>query len=75
MRVSMPPMGITHCKYCKYFREYTPEYTAKIRADGCNADGDCGRFIVAMADTEDAKVTKDDYCSWAVRKEQGDDEP
>lgn len=73
MRMYVPPMGITYCKYCKYFREYTTEHKAKIRADGCNADGDCGRFIVAMAVTRDAEVTKDDYCSWAVIKEHGNE--
>lgn len=63
--------GVTvpvRCKDCVHFMEYTDE-SAKI----FKANGDCLISKMNSYDEEFSRCKYDDYCSYGVRKENGDE--
>lgn len=58
---------VVHCKDCKSFKEYTPEFKASAECvEG--ADGDCiTRLLYSDAHPQFSAVKKCDYCSFGAK--------
>ena len=58
---------VTHCKDCKSFKEYTPEFKESAECvEG--ADGDCFlRLVHSDGNPQFSAVREDDYCSLGAK--------
>lgn len=60
-----PAIEIVRCRDCKYFREYTTEYSGKTE----KADGDCHIRRMNSDNEQFVACQYDDFCSYGERRE------